>query len=97
MSRRRSAQLQAKASAEQRRAEKAEALSSSRGRRIQQGSVMLRQLQIDNVQLGSKLQEAEAKVARADALLPRLEERRCAVGCCALGRPLPTLDCNVMA
>lgn len=33
--------------------------------------------QIDKVQLGSRLSEAEAKVSRADALLPRLEERRC--------------------
>ncbi len=97
VSRRRTAQLAAKASAAQRRADKAEALSSARGRRIQQGTVVLRQLQIDNVQLGTKLQEAEAKVARADVLLPRLEERRCDPGKRVGWEPVLCLRLKVMA
>ncbi|GLC37670.1 hypothetical protein PLESTM_000634400 [Pleodorina starrii] len=46
---------------------------------IKQGVVQLRQLQIDNVQLTSRLQEAESRAARADALVSRLEERRITV------------------
>ncbi|GIL84609.1 hypothetical protein Vretifemale_13262, partial [Volvox reticuliferus] len=74
--RRKRAQLQEGLAAERHRANQLSSAADARRERIRQGMIQMRQLQIDNVQLSSRLQEAEARAARADALVSRLEERR---------------------
>ncbi|GLC53887.1 hypothetical protein PLESTB_000800400 [Pleodorina starrii] len=77
--RRKRAELQTRLAAEKHRATQLGSAVETRRERIKQGVVQLRQLQIDNVQLTSRLQEAESRAARADALVSRLEERRITV------------------
>ncbi|GLI59117.1 hypothetical protein VaNZ11_000948 [Volvox africanus] len=77
--RRKRTQLQESLAAEKHRANQLSSAADARRERIRRGLIQMRQLQIDNVQLSSRLQEAEARAARADSLVSRLEERRISV------------------
>ncbi|KAG2436403.1 hypothetical protein HXX76_006707 [Chlamydomonas incerta] len=77
--RRKRADLVERLAAERQRGAQLGAAAEARRLKLQQGAAQLRQLQIDNVHLSSRLQEAESRAARADALLPRMEDRRIAL------------------
>ncbi|EFJ42063.1 hypothetical protein VOLCADRAFT_97975 [Volvox carteri f. nagariensis] len=74
--RRKRTQLQSQLTAEKHRTAQLSSAVEARRERIRQGLVQMRQMQIDNVQLSSRVQEAESRATRADALVSRLEERR---------------------